>query len=180
MEELSMGDQLTMPDGSMFEIVRSPVDPERDPSEIAFTVLPHGPAPPPHIHPRQREVFTLHEGDFELLLDGSWRKVQPGESVVVEPGQQHTYRNHGSATARVTTVHEPGLDFQTYIRRLQATAVAQGSTRITPGLAVRMAVLYREHSDTIAPGSAPLKVAFGVLGRIGPLVGLRPEKGSLS
>jgi quercetin dioxygenase-like cupin family protein len=102
-----MGDVMTMPDGSEFEVVRSPADPERDPSEVRLTAKPDGPAPPPHVHPRQREVFTLEEGDFELLLDGEWRRLAPGESVAVEAGQTHTYRNRGPATAHVRTVHEP-------------------------------------------------------------------------
>jgi quercetin dioxygenase-like cupin family protein len=169
-----MGEKLTMPDGSWFEVVRSPADPQRDPSEIRFTVLPHGPAPPPHVHPHQRETFTLHEGDFELFLDRGWRALSPGESVTVEPGQEHTFRNKGGETADVTTVHEPGLEFETYIRRLHATAVEQGSASVGPAMAVRFAVLWREHSETIAPSSLPLKLAFGALGRLGPLIGMRP------
>ena len=62
-----MGDVLTMPDGSWFEVVRSPSDPARDPSEVVFTAHPGGPAPPPHVHPHQRETFTLEEGDFAVL-----------------------------------------------------------------------------------------------------------------
>lgn len=164
-----------MPDGSWFETVRTPADPERDPGEMRFTALPNGPAPPPHIHRRQRETFTLHEGDFELLLDGDWHRLAPGESLTIEPGQTHTYRNKGPETALVTTVHDPGLDFETYIRRLHATMVEHGSTKATPALAVRLAVLWREHDDTISPGSLPLKLAMGVLGRAGPVVGLRPR-----
>ena len=167
-----------MPDGTTFEIVRSAAAPERDPSEIVFTARPNGPAPPPHLHPHQREVFTLEEGDFELLLDGEWRRLAPGESVTVEPGAVHTYRNEGTATARVRTVHEPGLSFETYIRRLHGTAVEHGLTRITPATAARMAVLFREHSDTIQAGPLPIRVAFAVLGRVGPLLGLRPAEPS--
>ena len=170
-----MGEILTMPDGTTFEIVSTPADPERDPSELVFTAGPHGPAPPPHVHPRQREVFTLEEGDFELLLDGDWRKLAPGETVPVEPGAIHTYRNRGTATARVRTVHEPGLSFETYIRRLHATASDHGVAKITPAMATRMAVLFREHADTIRPGPLPIRVAFAILGRVGPLLGLRPS-----
>ena len=169
-----MGEVMTMPDGSTFEVLRSPADPERDPSEIVFTAKPNGPAPPPHIHPRQREIFTLEEGDFELLVDGDWRKLAPGESVVVEAGQSHTYRNAGTRTARVRTVHEPGLSFEAYIRELHATVVEHGVDRITTAMAARMAVLWRRHSDTIQPGPAPIKLAFAVLGRIGPVLGWRP------
>ena len=164
-----------MPDGTTFEFVRSPADPERDPSEVVFTAQPNGPAPPPHIHPRQREVFTLEEGDFELLLDGSWRKLAPGESVTVEPGATHTYRNKGTNTARVRTVHEPGLSFDQYLRELHATMSEHGADKITPAMAARLAVIWRRHSDTIQAGDRPMKIAFGVLARIGPMLGLRPS-----
>jgi quercetin dioxygenase-like cupin family protein len=167
-----------MPDGTTFEVVRSPADPERDPSEIVFTAQPDGPAPPPHVHPRQREVFTLEEGDFELLVDGEWRRLAPGESLAIEPGVTHTYRNKGTRTARVRTVHEPGLSFEGYIRELHATAAEHDTIKITPAMAARMAAIWRRHSDTIQPGPLPLKVAFAVLGRVGPLVGLRPSRPS--
>jgi len=165
-----------MPDGTAFEIVRSAADPERDPSEIVFTAQPGGPAPPPHVHPRQREVFTLEEGDFELLIDGEWRRLAPGESVVVEAGAVHTYRNEGARTARVRTVHEPGLSFERYIRTLHATVVEHDTVKIGPAMAARMAVIWREHSDTIQPGPLPIRLAFGFLGRVGPLVGLKPTR----
>lgn len=165
---------MTFPDGTTFEVLRSPADPARDPSEMVFTAHPNGPAPPPHVHPRQREIFTLEDGDFELLVGGEWRKLEPGESLAIEPGEVHTYRNKGSRTARVRTVHEPGLSFERYIRELHATVVEQGVMKVTPAMAARMAVLWRRHADTIQPGPAPLKLAFGVLGRVGPLLGLRP------
>jgi quercetin dioxygenase-like cupin family protein len=169
-----VGEILTMPDGTTFEVVRSPADPERDPSEIVFTAKPNGPAPPPHVHPRQREVFTLEEGDFELLIDGEWRALAPGESVTVEPGATHTYRNKGTMTARVRTVHEPGLSFEQYVRDLHATIAEHDMTKLTPAMAARLAVIWREHADTIQAGPLPLKVAFAVLGRVAPLLGLRP------
>jgi len=167
-----------MPDGTTFEFVREPADPERDPSEMVFTARPGGPAPPPHVHPRQRETFTLEEGDFELLVGGEWRKLAPGESLTIEPGATHTYRNEGTRTARVRTVHEPGLSFDDYIRELHATVIEHGVMKITPAMAARMAVIWRRHSDTIQPGPLPLKLAFGVLGRLAPLLGLRPAEAS--
>jgi quercetin dioxygenase-like cupin family protein len=173
-----MGEVMTMPDGTTFEFVRSPADPERDPSEMVFTAQPKGPAPPAHVHPRQRETFTCEEGDFELLVDGDWRKLPPGQSLTIEPGQVHTYRNEGTQTARVRTVHEPGLAFEDYIRDLHATVVEHGIERITPGAAARMADLWRRYEDTIQPGPAPLKLVFGVLARVGPKLGLRASEAS--
>jgi quercetin dioxygenase-like cupin family protein len=173
-----MGEVLTMPDGTTFEFVREAADPERDLSEMVFTAQPDGPAPPPHIHPRQREVFTLEEGDFELLVEGDWRKLSPGESLAIEPGQTHTYRNKGTRTARVRTVHEPGLSFDDYMRELHATVTEHNATKITPGVALRLAVIWRRHSDTIQPGDLPMKIAFGVFGRVAPLLGLKPARPS--
>jgi quercetin dioxygenase-like cupin family protein len=170
-----MGEILSMPDGTTFEFVREPADRERDPSEIVFTAHPGGPAPPPHIHPRQRETFTLEEGDFELRVDGDWRKLAPGESLAIEPGQTHTYRNKGTRTARVRTVHEPGLSFDDYIRELHATMTEHNAQKVTPALAMRLAVIWRRHSDTIQAGDLPMKLAFGILGRVAPLLGLRPS-----
>lgn len=167
-----------MPDGTTFEVVRSVEDPERDPSEMVFTAQPNGPAPPPHVHPRQRETFTCEQGDFELLVDGEWRVLPPGESLTIQPGQVHTYRNEGAQTAKVRTVHEPGLEFEQYIRDLHATVVEHDIRRITPGAAARMAVIWRKYSDTIQPGPLPLRVAFGLLGRIGPRLGLKPSEAS--
>ena len=164
-----------MPDGTTFEVVQSPADPQRDPSEIVFTAKPGGLTPPPHVHPLQREVFTLEEGDFELLLEGEWRKLAPGESVALEPGATHTYRNEGTATARVRTVHEPGLSFEEYIRELHATMVEHDARKLTPGVLARAAVIWRRHADTIQPSQLPVKLAFAVLGRVGPLLGLRPS-----
>src|SRR5688500_1542944 len=166
-----------MPDGTTFEFVREPADPERDPSEIVFTAQPDGPAPPPHVHPRQRETFTLEEGDFELLVDRNWCKLVPGQSFTIEPGQTHTYRNKGTQTARVRTVHEPGLSFDGYLRDLHATIAEHGSMKVTPAVAARMAGVWRRHSDTIQPGPLPIKIAFAVLGRVGPLLGWRPSRG---
>ena len=167
-----------MPDGTTFEVLRSVEDPERDPSEMVFTAQPNGPAPPPHVHPRQREIFTCEEGDFELLVDGEWRTLPPGESLTIQPGQVHTYRNEGAQTARVRTVHEPGLEFEQYIRDLHATVVEHDIRKIGPGAATRMAELWRRYEDTIQPGPLPLKLAFGVLGRVGPVLGLRSSRAS--
>lgn len=164
-----------MPDGSEFTVVTSAADPEHDAGRIDFTVLPDGPAPPPHVHPSQTETFTALEGDsFEVQLDGEWSRLAEGESVAVKPGATHTFRNKGRGTVRVSTVHEPALSFERYIRRLHATAQEHDWQTLGPGAMVRVAVLWSEHSETIRPGPPPLRVAMGAAATFGSLVGLRP------
>ena len=73
------------------------------------------------------------------------------------------------------TVHEPGLSFEQYIRELHATMAEHDIDKITPATAVRLAAIWRKHSDTIQAGDLPMKIVFAILGRVGPLVGLRPS-----
>jgi quercetin dioxygenase-like cupin family protein len=169
-----MSERLELPDGTAYEVIHTPTDPATDISEMVFTLRPGGPAPPPHIHPGQTETFTLEDGDFELLVDGKWRQLGVGESLTVPVGDIHTFRNKGERTARVRMVHDPALTFEDFLRDMHATAVEHNAESIGPAMAVRMAVLFRRYPETIQPGPLPLKIAFGLMGRLGPLVGLKP------
>jgi mannose-6-phosphate isomerase-like protein (cupin superfamily) len=49
--------------------------------------------PPPHIHRHQVEEYQVLEGLFEVVVDGEWRTLAPGESATVPIGALHTFRN---------------------------------------------------------------------------------------
>lgn len=48
---------------------------------------------PPHVHTRGREYFHTLEGEVTLVVDGETRRLGPEESVSIEPGQEHFFRN---------------------------------------------------------------------------------------
>jgi N-acetylneuraminate synthase len=46
---------------------------------------------PSHYHARKEETFQVLYGEMECTIDGHYRKLVPGESVVVMPGVWHSF-----------------------------------------------------------------------------------------
>lgn len=44
-------------------------------------------SPPPHIHPRQTETFTVLRGKMGYNLAGAFGEVEEGQSVTITPGK---------------------------------------------------------------------------------------------
>lgn len=73
--------------------------------------VPPGGGPPPHVHDLEDETFQALDSGLELLLDGQWTPVQPGETRFCSRGTPHTFRNAGSTAARMLVLVSPaGLD----------------------------------------------------------------------
>jgi hypothetical protein len=49
--------------------------------------------PPYHYHLRQYKTFTVESGNLLVTVDSEKTVVKTGESVTVQPGQYHTFRN---------------------------------------------------------------------------------------
>jgi quercetin dioxygenase-like cupin family protein len=170
-----MTDQLVFPDGSEYTFIDSPADPGREPLVMEFLLKPGCLAPPPHVHPQAQETFEVLEGAFELQGAGKWQRLQAGESLTVEPGQVHTFRNREGAPVRVRNVHNPGHSFERYLRRIDALLSEHGFTKVTPRAAMHLSMLYREHDETIRPAPA-LRIPTRILATIGRALRMRlPE-----
>jgi quercetin dioxygenase-like cupin family protein len=162
-----------MPDGSVYTFLDSPADPDREPLVMEFLLQPGCAAPPPHFHPGgQRETFEVLEGAFELRRGDAWHRLEAGQSMTMEPGDVHTYRQRESGPARVRNVHDPAHSFERYVRRTHALATEHGLTGISPKAALYIALLWREHADTIAPAPR-LRVPMALLARAADLLRLR-------
>lgn len=75
-----LGDRVTLlaqSEAGRFELVRIETGPGR--------------GPPPHHH-AQEELFTCVEGRVEILLDGRWQRLLPGERLLVRGDALHSYR----------------------------------------------------------------------------------------
>ena len=65
--------------------------------------------PPAHHHDRSVEVFEVESGSLTVTLDGAERTVRAGESVTVDTGVVHSFRNGAGERALVTTeIRSPG------------------------------------------------------------------------
>ena len=61
---------------------------------------------PYHYHKVKEETFQLLHGDLEVELEGKRIKVQPGDTVLVEPGTWHKFHTlSGAIFEEVSTTH---------------------------------------------------------------------------
>lgn len=73
---------------------------------IARLDCPDGAGAPPHFH-MEEESFLVVEGSLEILLDGTWHRLNPGDFMRVPSGATHAFRNPGPSMARVLDVAVP-------------------------------------------------------------------------
>lgn len=76
----------------------------------ALAITPPGAAgPAEHYHPDYAESFEVVEGEFVFEVEGEPRTLCPGESVTVEAGTPHTFRNESDAYATcIVETHPAG------------------------------------------------------------------------
>jgi N-acetylneuraminate synthase len=67
-------------------------------------VLP-GQSHPSHCHRRKEETFQLLWGDLELTIEKNSRSLQRGETVLIKPRQNHSFRSRGGAIFEEISTH---------------------------------------------------------------------------
>jgi mannose-6-phosphate isomerase-like protein (cupin superfamily) len=160
-----------MPDGSVYVVRRATADTGGEYVEMEF-VLPSGCVPPPpHVHPQQIEEYEVLEGRFDVLLDGTWRTLGPGERVSVPVGVLHTFRNRSAGQVRVRNWHRPALRFEAFIERTHATLHAACITRKRdPRIALYLSKVMLDFDETLAPGRRRERLPMQALARVARLL----------
>lgn len=124
--------------------------------------------PPAHIHPGQREIYTVDAGELVVTIDGQSHEVTAGESIEVPTGSAHSFANRSNELARFSAEHLPALQFEEYIRLVHRTVEGRKAT-----LPVIMRIIRIESSygDTIlAPPGVPRMVGK-IMSGVGKLAG---------
>jgi quercetin dioxygenase-like cupin family protein len=170
--ELSTADEFTFSDGSEYRVISSPAKPEREALVMEMVFQPDCLAPPPHVHPNSSDTFEVQEGMIEVRANGKWRPLDAGQSITAKPGQVHTFRNRAHDPVRVRNVHDPALSFERYLRTIDAVLRDQGFTKVTARAAIYLAMIEREHTETIRPAPA-LRLPMAMLAGLGRAMGLR-------
>jgi mannose-6-phosphate isomerase-like protein (cupin superfamily) len=163
-----------MVDGSVYEVVRTAADTGGDFVEMVFHLPPGCVPPPPHVHSRLVEEYEVLEGSFEVMVDGDWRTLGPGESASVPVGANHTFRMLPGQSVRVRNFHRPGGRFDEFVEK-QHRFVSSGRYKglKRPSTAIVMAMAWREHRDLLVPGNPLLRGGMAVVARLGRLLGYR-------
>jgi mannose-6-phosphate isomerase-like protein (cupin superfamily) len=167
------GDRFDMPDGSVYMVVRPAAETGGEYVEMEF-VLPSGCVPlPPHVHLRQIEEYEVLEGSFEVMMDGRWRTLGPGESASVPQGALHTFRNRSGASVRVRNWHRPAVRFEDFIERTYVTLRAAGVRRKRdPRVYICLSMVMLQFDVTLVPGRRRERVPMQALARLGSLLRL--------
>jgi quercetin dioxygenase-like cupin family protein len=163
----SAGDRFPMPDGSVYIVRRPAAETGGAFVEMEF-VLPSGCVPPPpHVHPHQVEEYEVLAGRFDLVVDGRWRTLEPGESAQVAIGALHTFRNRSGEPVRVRNWHRPAMRFEAFIERTCHTLRAAGVTRKRdPRVALYLSMIMLDFEETLAPARARERLAMKALASI--------------
>lgn len=72
-----------------------------------FTVPPHAPTPPAHLHHAHEEGFYVLEGELEFLAGTETVRASQGTWVMVPMGVAHTFRNPTDKPARFLNTFTP-------------------------------------------------------------------------
>lgn len=83
--------------GTWATLLERPDRGETDRPVLLQWVSPASPAPPPHHHPTT-ETFRVLEGTLTVVREGDPVRLAPDDSLTVDPGQAHTFRNDTDGT----------------------------------------------------------------------------------
>lgn len=87
--------------------------------------MPHGDAPPLHVHHREDEVFHIIEGEVRFRIGETELVAHGGETVLAPKGIPHAYRVESALGARCLTITR-GADFETMVKTASRPAAHPG------------------------------------------------------
>ena len=118
-------------------------------------VLPAGGRVPggQHIHPKQEERFEVVEGTMRFRIGRKCVVAEPGEVVVVPPGQKHDFANAGDEDALVRVEVRPALKMEQLFETAVGLAV-QGRTMMG-GIPMDLPLFVEEFEDEVQRAFPP-------------------------
>jgi len=131
-----------------------------------------------HVHPYQTEEFEILSGSVEFRTNGDKVLAGEGDSVTVEPGTIHRFRNVGADEARFVTKVSPALEFESFLETMFALAADGKTNKKGMPNPVRMAVIANAYFDDVRAPHVPgaiQKAALAAGAAVGRLVGYQPN-----
>jgi quercetin dioxygenase-like cupin family protein len=116
-------------------------------------LLPHGDAPPLHLHRNEDEVFVVLHGMVRLEVGGRTLHLETGDVAIAPKGVPHGYIVESDG-ARVLTITR-GRDFETMLRTMSRPADGPGLPPQAPpsaALVAKMTEVCRQNGiDLVGP-----------------------------
>ena len=168
---LRRGDVLDLsPIGAVFHVRKTAEDTDGRSFEMEWELAPHSGGTPVHIHPHATESYEVIEGELDLYVNGTWRRLSAGAKVSVDAGIAHTFRNPTAATVRVYNSHAPAMRFGEYFEGLHriVSSGAISAERMTPKAILYLSLLmtsFESEIRSVKPPYAVMKV-FSLVARL--------------
>jgi quercetin dioxygenase-like cupin family protein len=124
--------------------------------------------PPAHIHPGQREIYTVDAGELTVTIDGESHVITAGESIEVPTGSAHRFANQSYKLVRFSAEHLPALRFEEYIRLVHRTV--EGKKATLPVI-LRVVRIESSYGDTIMAAPGMPRLLGKVMSGVGRLLG---------
>jgi quercetin dioxygenase-like cupin family protein len=160
-------ERFKMPDGSVYIVRRPAADSDGAFVEMEFVLPPGCVPPPPHVHPHQVEDYEVLTGRLDVVVEGRWHTLAPGDSVSVPVGALHTFKNRSGETVRVRNHHRPAMRFEEFIERTCRTLRAAGVKRKRdPRVALYLSMVMLDFDETLVAGRARERVPMLALAYI--------------
>jgi quercetin dioxygenase-like cupin family protein len=144
---------------------------------LEATVAPGG-GVASHVHPYQTEEFEIISGSVEFKKNGKKVVAGDGDSLTVEPGDVHRFKNVGADDAKFVTRVSPALGFESFLETMFGLAADGKTNKKGMPNPLRMAVIANAYLDDVrmphVPGALQ-KAALATGAAVGRLVGYQPE-----
>ena len=140
-------------------------------------IQPGGSVAAGHVHPHQSERFEIVSGTLTLKLGRRTFEAKADDVIEIEPGMPHSFWNAGAEEVRFMTELRPALALESLIETMFSLAADGKTNRWGMPNPFRLAVIAKEHFDTVRVPFPPVWVqrAGLALGEpIGRLLGYRP------
>lgn len=165
------GDVLDLaPLDTRFHVRRTGAETDGQVLEMEWELGPKTGGTPVHIHPHATESYEVLEGSLDVFVKDEWKTLSAGDSVTVEPGVPHTFRNASAEMTRVRNVHQPAMRFGEYFYRLDkvVNSGVVSSGGMTPRALLHLSILMTSYPAEIRPVRPPVAVmrAFAAVGRV--------------
>lgn len=128
-------------------------------------------APPPHVHPSQVESYEVIEGSLDVVIDGRWVTLGPGESASVPVGASHTFRNSSGLPIRVRNWHRPAVGFEDFIEEMCVNMKEAGvQSKYDPRTLIYMSMAMMDYPSTLRPSRKRELLPMKLMARVGRLL----------
>jgi len=147
-------------------------EPDNAASRVEFEVriAPGAVGPEPHIHPKQSELFAVTSGRMLATVDAVEHVLGPGEELLVQPGEVHTFRNASEGEPlEFRCVVEPALNFQWMLTESAKSAIRTGGGSWKKASLLEAAYILRQIPGEYRLVGMPLVVQNLLLGALATL-----------